>query len=554
MSSRDVRGTEDSLGLTGRSLLDRYEVGRAIAHGGMAVIYEGRDRRLFRPVSIKVFHRLRPGEAAYKTAYEHFVQEAFALSQFSHPNTLRIYDFGYLEGDVAAPFFISELLEGGTLSQLIRRLGRLDPLSAQEILEPVAGALAEAHARGIVHRDIKPSNILFGLAGAHRVVKLCDFGIAKVVDVPDAILFAQLDAGIEGTSPDWKAEDTHLGSGQPLRLYSPGWAAPEQVLGEPVGPAADLYALGLLGGYILTGRPLVNPKQEDREGRGRTDDLEQRIAAAIEAADVAPAMGDFVRHACRTRVDDRFTTAEEFASALRAAVRASTRDLRAPESTEPIRRSGEMAAMVGIALGEGTPAPERAAQGSGPVALPLPAPPADIAPPLALAPTVAAPIPASEPTPAAHLVVAPDGKDEVLVAGRRMRLVSIATGQQLDLGGDGPWVRSPARFRVTITPSMSTAPRLNVKGLNCFVVKSGARPSTAIDVEADMVVDLIAPDRRTLDGVRCSVGRQGDGNRLYDLGPVTIAVPAAAGAVMLDLGPGRELALLHRGAPARRKR
>ena len=118
MSSRDPRGVEDSLGLMGQSLLDRYEVGRAIAHGGMAVIYEGRDRRLFRPVSIKVFHRLRPGEAAYKTAYEHFVQEAFALSQFSHPNTLRIYDFGYLEGDVAAPFFISELLEGGTLSQV----------------------------------------------------------------------------------------------------------------------------------------------------------------------------------------------------------------------------------------------------------------------------------------------------------------------------------------------------------------------------------------------------------------------------------------------------
>src|SRR5262249_50541012 len=156
--------------------------------------------------------------------------------------------------------------------------------------------------------------------------------------------------------------------------------------------------------------------------------------------------------------------------------------------------------------------------------------------------------------PTTHLVVDPDGKDEVLVGGRRMRLVSIASGQQLDLGGDGPWVRSPARFRVTITPSMTTAPRLNVKGLNCFVVKSGARPSTALDVEADMVVDLIAPDRRTLDGVRCSVGRQGDGNRLYDLGPVTIAVPAAAAAVMLDLGPGRELALLHRGAPPRRRR
>src|SRR6185437_13240796 len=140
------------------------------------------------------------------------------------------------------------------------------------------------------------------------------------------------------------------------------------------------------------GRPLVNPKQDDREGRGRTDDLEQRIAAAIESADIAPPMGDFVRHATRTRVDDRFTSAEEFAAALRAAVRASTRDAHVPESTEPFRRSSEMAAIVGLALGEGTPAPERA------TALPLPAPPEAVAAApalaIALAPTVVAPIPA----------------------------------------------------------------------------------------------------------------------------------------------------------------
>jgi serine/threonine-protein kinase len=562
---RTIPGVEDSLGLTGRSLLDRYEVGNAIAHGGMAIIYEGRDRRLYRPVSIKVFHRLRPGEAAYKTAYEHFVQEAFALSQFSHPNTLRIYDFGYLEGDVAAPFFISELLEGGTLSQLVRRHGPLDPHDAQEILEPVAGALAEAHARGIVHRDIKPSNILFGLAGAKRVVKLCDFGIAKVVDVTDAHLFEQLDAGIEGTSPDWRAEDTHLGSGVPLRLYSPGWAAPEQVLGEQVGPPADIYALGLLTGYVLTGRPLVSPKDDDRQGRGRTDDLEVRIAAALDGAALAPSLVDFVRHACRTRVADRIATADEFAARLRAAVRAATRDERRERrETEPFRRSAEIPIVAsGAVAGDAVPTPGGVAStGSGSIALPLPAP--------ALAPdtSIATPTPTPTPTlvvapsqiveaasaPAPALLVDPDGKDEVLVAGRRMRLVALGGSEQLDLGGDSPWLRSPARFRVTITPSKTSAPRVNVKGLNCFVVKPGARPSTAIDVEADLDVDLIAPDRRTLDKVRCSVGRPGGGSRLYDLGDTSIAVPAIAGAVMLDLGPGRELALLHRGSPVRRKR
>ena len=106
----------DPLGLAGARLLDRYVVEQAIAQGGMAVIYRGRDLRLLRPVCIKVFHRLQRSEASYRTAYEHFVQEAFALSQFLHPNTLRIFDFGYLDGDGrspgdgGAPFQISELL------------------------------------------------------------------------------------------------------------------------------------------------------------------------------------------------------------------------------------------------------------------------------------------------------------------------------------------------------------------------------------------------------------------------------------------------------------
>ena len=253
MTPRDHRAVEDALGLNGQRLLDRYEVDSPIAQGGMAIIYRGHDTRLLRPVCIKVFYRLRPGQAAYRAAYEHFIQEAFTLSQFNHPNTLRIYDFGYLEGDVAAPFQISEMLEGGTLSRLVRRHGPLGATEAREILEPVAGALAEAHARGIVHRDIKPSNILFGLAGARRVVKLCDFGIAKVSE-------SRPTRG--PTAPRTRSRE----SGQPLRLYSPGWASPEQIRGEQIGPASDVYALGLLTAFVLTGRP-VFPVSRERARR-----------------------------------------------------------------------------------------------------------------------------------------------------------------------------------------------------------------------------------------------------------------------------------------------
>jgi serine/threonine-protein kinase len=497
------RATGDLLGLAGATLLDRYEVESAIAQGGMAIIYKGRDTRLLRPVCIKVFHRLHQGEVGYRTAYEHFVQEAFALSQFSHPNTLRIYDFGYLEEETRAPFQISELLDGGTLMNLVKREGALAPDDVLEILEPVAGALSEAHARGIVHRDIKPSNILFGSAGAKRIVKLCDFGIAKV----------EGGGGATGDVP-W-AEDTTESAGMKLRLYSPGWAAPEQINGEPVGPPCDVFALGLVTGFMLLGRPIFPLTMPDAfVARAHAD---AHVEGVLAGFDLSPGLVDVIRRATRESIEERIKTVDELASGLRAATRTLKR---APSS------SLELAPARPVA--QGTPAPEL-------TALPLPPPPELPPPPVT--------------NRGGRLVLDPHGDEEVIVGGRRMRLVPMSGADQCDLGGDGPWLRSAARFRITITPSAGATPRINVKGLNCFVARQGSRPTTAVDIEADLDVDLFAPDRKQLDGVRCTLGRNSEGERLFDLGGVTLSVPAAAGAVLLDIGPGRELALLHRGTP-----
>ena len=510
MTSNDRRVTRDPLGLGGRTLLDRYVVEGAIAKGGMAIIYRGSDRRLLRPVCIKVFHRLSANELGYKTAYEHFVQEAFALSQFSHPNTLRIYDFGYIDDESQAPFQISELLDGGTLGQLVRGEGPVAPADALEILEPVAGALAEAHARGIVHRDIKPSNILFGTAGARRIVKLCDFGIAKIAEDADA--------------PN-RAEDTFASNGKKLRLYSPGWCAPEQLRGEVVGPGADVFALGLVTAFLLTGQT-VFPGTLDADAIAMRSESDRHLDRFLDASKLPPPVADVIRRACRDQVDQRFGSVDAFVAALRGAVKSLPRD---PErlETEPFPAVAAAPA-------------EPVVVGTG-VTLPLAAPAVSALPPIA-----------GEHKPA--LALDPRGDDEVVVAGRRMKLVPIGGAEQVDLGGDAPFLRSPARFRITRQPSSGALPRINVKGLNCFVaVVRGARevrPTTAVDLEGDGDVQLVAPDRRVLDGLRCLLGRPRDADRLYDLGSVVLAVPAAAGAVLLDLGPGRELALLHRGAPA----
>ena len=113
----------------GDLVLDRYRAVEHIANGGHSVVYLGRDERLARPVCIKVFTRFPGDPGISQTSYEHFVQEAFALSRLTHPHTLRIYDFGHLAGETdeadKIPFHVSEYMNGGTLSQLVRERGAL---------------------------------------------------------------------------------------------------------------------------------------------------------------------------------------------------------------------------------------------------------------------------------------------------------------------------------------------------------------------------------------------------------------------------------------------
>jgi serine/threonine protein kinase len=513
----------DPLGLVEQTLLGRYRIDAPIAQGGMGMVYRGSDLRLLRPVCVKIFHRLSGNDSVDRASYDHFVQEAFALSRLSHPNTLRIYDFGHLSGESKAPFHVCELLDGGTLGQWVRSAGPRSATETLSLIAQVAGALSEAHASGIIHRDVKPSNIILGLIGPQRVAKLGDFGIAM--------------AATELGPAHLRKEDT--GQSTIMRLYSAGWAAPEQLRGESAAPSTDVFGLGLVTAFVLAGRTIFSSREEDSDARERYHDA--HVARRMIALGLAPELSEVIQTACREDPSQRYQSMEDFVAALGAAVRAQSRQRMDDGSASlawPDTDSGVISPLL-LSADE--------IERHSPLLLPADEP---------------AMVPLSSHTPTPHtvagrargtrrqrddaLLVDCAGERELSVFGRRLTLLALGGGAALDLGGEHGALRSTARFRVTLLPGPAAGARLNLKGLNCFVASAGTRPATAVNLEHDDELELLGSDRRAMERITCSLGRPAGARQLCRLQSRTLAVAGASlGAVLLDVGPGRELILIH---------
>src|SRR5215204_6070254 len=206
----------------GRNLIDqRYELRTLVGSGGMADVYLAADEVLGREAALKL---LKARYAENEEFVERFRREAKSAAALSSPYIVPIFDRG--ETDDGTYYITMEYLPGGTLKERITATGALRPQAAMEVALQVAKALQTAHVRGVVHRDIKPRNIL--LADSDHV-KVADFGIARAADATTISQTGDI-----------------LGSAK--------YMAPEQAAGERVGPASDLYSLGVVLYEMLTGR------------------------------------------------------------------------------------------------------------------------------------------------------------------------------------------------------------------------------------------------------------------------------------------------------------
>ena len=211
-------GTGDPLVNT---LLDgRYLVQTPIASGGTSTVYRGVDVRLDRPVAVKVMDSRYAGDDQFLTRFQ---LEARTVARLKDPGLVAVYDQGL---DARHPFLVMELVEGGTLRELLTERGPMPPHAVVAVLRPVLGGLAAAHRAGLVHRDVKPENVLISDDGD---VKIADFGLVRAVAA----------AGITSTS---------------VILGTAAYLSPEQVSDGNAGPRSDVYSAGILTYELLTGR------------------------------------------------------------------------------------------------------------------------------------------------------------------------------------------------------------------------------------------------------------------------------------------------------------
>ena len=293
------------------SVLDgRYRVDSVLGTGGMGRVYRGEHTGIGRPVAIKVLHA---SLGRNKEAAQRFQREALASGRLDHPNIVGVSDFGTLED--GSLYLVMEALDGMPLGTRLERDKRIPWLEAVEIVRGVLAGLHHAHDRGVVHRDIKPDNVFLARKDGEQIIKLLDFGIAK--------LYA-------GNADD--PAQTRAG----LTVGTPAYLSPEQAVGGAITPASDLYSTSVVLYEMLSGRvPFIE-----------TDPLAMLTAhVSREApgfAEIAPdlvlpaGLEEVIRHGLAKVTAERIGSAMEYQQRLDDVLRAAGYQPPAARASSPM--------------------------------------------------------------------------------------------------------------------------------------------------------------------------------------------------------------------------
>lgn len=301
----------------------RYRIGAQIARGGMSTVYAAIDTRLDREVAVKVMDPTLAREPAFRTRFE---REARAVAKLSDPSLVNVFDQGVDDDYV---FLVMELVEGGSLRELLKERGPMPPHAAIAVMRPVLTALSIAHAKGMIHRDIKPDNVLIS---DRNQVKLADFGLVRAINK------AMGDPTNATTSVNGQV------------IGTVGYLSPEQVRGENLTQASDVYSAGILLFELLTGRTPF-------KGGTPIETAMARINRPVPAPstlmpDIPPEIDELVLRACHRDPTQRFVDGAEFLEAVeQAAEDLDVPDFQVPAPTESAVRS----ALAGTDFGERTP-------------------------------------------------------------------------------------------------------------------------------------------------------------------------------------------------------
>jgi serine/threonine-protein kinase len=310
----------------GRTLDGRYEVLERLGAGGVGVVYRGRQVQLGRLVAIKV---MQQHAAALPEWRRRFQREAKALSALAHPNVVTVTDSGI---DAGVPYLVMELLQGKTLSDLLKE-GPLPATRALDIVRQILRGLAFAHGKGIVHRDLKPANVfLQSLPDQADHVRLLDFGMAKFLE--------------RSSSPSLVENLTRVGA----VFGTPSYMSPEQGRAEPVDTRTDVYAAGVVLFELLAGRlPFAGDSYETVMKAHLLDPIPSLAEARPDLA-IAPLLQPVIDRAMAKKPAARFPDAASMLAALEAidavsrVVAASGGLAGAPKAT--LARAGKARALV----------------------------------------------------------------------------------------------------------------------------------------------------------------------------------------------------------------